>query len=117
MDWAAVFPLAIASMAILGPNAASPPANIPGAVVARVIGSILIVPPVVISMPSFCEMKLKSTCWPIAKITESCFYSLDGPIERICSLDVPISCCPSFEKKTIPSIEKIEQKIIDMLDE
>jgi len=53
----------------------------------------------------------------VAKINEHCFYSLDAPIRRVCSLDVPIPCCPSFEKEVIPSCEKIESAVRGMVNE
>ena len=53
----------------------------------------------------------------ISKINETCFYSLDAPIKRVCSLDVPIPCCPAFENEIIPSLKRIESAIRDVLNE
>jgi pyruvate/2-oxoglutarate/acetoin dehydrogenase E1 component len=35
------------------------------------------------------------------------FYYLDAPIERVCSMDVPIPCSIELEKNVLPSEEKI----------
>lgn len=53
----------------------------------------------------------------IARINEMCFYSLSSPVKRITTLDVPIPCFPGFEKKVIPSKERIEAAVLDLLDE
>ncbi len=53
----------------------------------------------------------------IAKINDICFYSLAAPVKRVCSLDVPIPCCPVFEKEIIPSPERIEKAVSEILNE
>src|SRR3989338_6138146 len=53
----------------------------------------------------------------IAQINEVCFYSLDGPIKRICTLEIPLPCSPKLENMAIPSKERIENEIRSMLNE
>jgi len=52
----------------------------------------------------------------IAKINDNCFYSLDAPVQRVCTKNVPISCCPSYENVTIPSVERIKRAIRRVMD-
>ncbi len=53
----------------------------------------------------------------MARINESCFYSLNAPMKRIATFDAPIPCNPSFEKKLIPNKERIEAAVLALLDE
>jgi acetoin:2,6-dichlorophenolindophenol oxidoreductase subunit beta len=53
----------------------------------------------------------------MAKINETCFYSLNSAVRRVCTLDVPIPCFPGFENKVVPSKERIEKEILSILDE
>jgi acetoin:2,6-dichlorophenolindophenol oxidoreductase subunit beta len=53
----------------------------------------------------------------IAKVNESCFYSLDAPIGRVTTLDVPLPCSPALENQIIPSSKKISKEIERILNE
>lgn len=44
-----------------------------------------------------------------SRIMDSCFYSLEAPIKRLCSLNAPIPCAAHLERITLPTIEKIVQ--------
>ena len=43
------------------------------------------------------------------------FYYLDGPIKRLAGLDVPIPYCPELEKNVVPTREKIEETIRELM--
>ena len=42
-----------------------------------------------------------------ARIMEQAFWSLDGPVERICSAEVPIPYARHLEAASIPQVEPI----------
>lgn len=51
-----------------------------------------------------------------ATITESsAFYHLDAPVARVCGLDIPIPYNPVLEKNAVPTPEKIEAAIRQLL--
>lgn len=52
----------------------------------------------------------------ISCINENCFYNLDAPPKRICSLEYPLPCAPTMESKVIPSIERIEKAVREVFD-
>jgi len=53
----------------------------------------------------------------MARIIEECFYSLNAPIKRVCTKDIPLPCCPAMENKAIPSKERIEAELRALLNE
>lgn len=50
-----------------------------------------------------------------ARITESCFYDLDGPVQRLCRKEVPIPYARHLEESIIPRYEEIVLKLEEML--
>jgi pyruvate dehydrogenase E1 component beta subunit len=42
-----------------------------------------------------------------ARITEQCFYDLDGPLERVCSAEVPMPYAKHLEEAALPQPEAI----------
>jgi pyruvate dehydrogenase E1 component beta subunit len=50
-----------------------------------------------------------------ARIQEKAFYYLDEPVRRLGAADVPVPFSPSLEDLTIPSTERIEALIREML--
>lgn len=46
-----------------------------------------------------------------ARLAESLFYELDAPIERICSIEVPMPYAKHLEEAALPNVEKIVQTI------
>ena len=50
-----------------------------------------------------------------ARITEQAFYSLDAPIERICSEEVPIPYAKHMEDAAIPQADKIVAKARELM--
>jgi len=42
-----------------------------------------------------------------ARIMENAFYELDAPVERLCSLEVPMPYAKHFEEATLPQVDKI----------
>lgn len=50
-----------------------------------------------------------------ARITESCFYDLDAPVQRLCRKEVPLPYARHLEDLIIPSAEAIVSKIEEML--
>ena len=51
-----------------------------------------------------------------ARIMEECFDDLDSPVERICGSDVPLPYAGNLEKECLPSINKISEKILKILN-
>jgi pyruvate/2-oxoglutarate/acetoin dehydrogenase E1 component len=44
----------------------------------------------------------------MARIMESEFWSLDAPLSRVCSEEVPIPYAKHLEDAALPNVEKIE---------
>ena len=42
-----------------------------------------------------------------ARITEQCFYDLDSPVERVCSVEVPLPYAKHLEDAALPQPETI----------
>jgi pyruvate dehydrogenase E1 component beta subunit len=42
-----------------------------------------------------------------ARIMEGAFYDLDGPVERLCSVEVPMPYAKHLEAAALPQVEKI----------
>ena len=42
-----------------------------------------------------------------ARITEQCFYDLDGPVERVCSAEVPIPYAQHLEQAALPQVDQV----------
>ncbi len=42
-----------------------------------------------------------------ARLTENAFYELDSPVERVCSLEVPVPYPKHLEDAALPSVERI----------
>ncbi len=42
-----------------------------------------------------------------ARITEQCFYELDAPVGRVCTVEVPIPYAAHLERAALPSVERI----------
>lgn len=49
-----------------------------------------------------------------ARITESCFYDLDAPVQRLCRQEVPMPYARHLEEAIIPNYEDIVLKIEEM---
>ncbi|MBE0478711.1 alpha-ketoacid dehydrogenase subunit beta [Candidatus Aerophobetes bacterium] len=49
------------------------------------------------------------------RISEAAFDFLDAPVKRICARDVPVPFSPVLEDFVVPTEERIEQEIKDML--
>jgi pyruvate/2-oxoglutarate/acetoin dehydrogenase E1 component len=49
-----------------------------------------------------------------ARIMEKAFYELDGPVERICSAEVPIPYARHLEDAALPQKEKVVAKAREM---
>jgi pyruvate/2-oxoglutarate/acetoin dehydrogenase E1 component len=43
----------------------------------------------------------------MARVMEQAFYDLDAPIERVCSVEVPIPYARHLEQAAIPQVETI----------
>jgi acetoin:2,6-dichlorophenolindophenol oxidoreductase subunit beta len=43
------------------------------------------------------------------------FFYLDAPIKRYGGLDVPIPYCPELEKNVVPTIDKVQKKVIELV--
>lgn len=44
------------------------------------------------------------------------FYYLDAPVKRVCGLDVPIPYNRELERNAVPTVEKIEAAIKDIME-
>ncbi len=42
-----------------------------------------------------------------ARITEQCFYTLDAPVGRVCSVEVPIPYAAHLERAALPSAQRV----------
>jgi pyruvate dehydrogenase E1 component beta subunit len=42
-----------------------------------------------------------------ARLVEGCFYDLEAPVERVCSVEVPIPYAKHLEDAALPSVQKI----------
>ena len=42
-----------------------------------------------------------------ARITEQCFYSLDAPVGRVCTVEVPIPYAAHLERAALPSVARV----------
>ena len=50
-----------------------------------------------------------------ARAADECLYSLEAPVKRIASLDVPAPAAPSLEAAVLPSVGRIVQTIRELL--
>ena len=50
-----------------------------------------------------------------ARVTEFCFYDLDGPVERLCKKEFPMPYSRHLEEMIIPQANDIVSKIEEML--
>ena len=50
-----------------------------------------------------------------ARIMEGAFYDLDAPVERICSVEVPMPYAKHLEEAALPSVSAIVEKARDMV--
>lgn len=51
----------------------------------------------------------------IARINEHLFYELDGPVQRICSAEVPMPYAKHLEDEALPQTDKIVDNVIKMM--
>ncbi len=51
----------------------------------------------------------------VAEIMEHCFMDLDAPVMRLCALDIPIGFAKTLENEILPSVEKIEVAMRELL--
>ena len=49
-----------------------------------------------------------------ARAADECLYSLESPVKRVASLDVPAPAAPSLEAAVLPSVERIVQTIREL---
>ena len=50
-----------------------------------------------------------------ARITENCFYDLDGPVRRLCRQEIPVPYAKHLEDAMIPQVEDIERTVKEIL--
>ena len=50
-----------------------------------------------------------------ARITENCFYDLDGPVRRLCRQEVPVPYAKHLEDAMIPQTQDIIKKVKEVL--
>jgi pyruvate/2-oxoglutarate/acetoin dehydrogenase E1 component len=46
-----------------------------------------------------------------ARAADECLYSLEAPVKRVASLDVPAPAAPALEQAVLPSVERIVQTV------
>jgi pyruvate/2-oxoglutarate/acetoin dehydrogenase E1 component len=46
-----------------------------------------------------------------ARIAHECFYSLEAPIQRVATYDVPIPFAPDLENSVVPTVERITEAV------
>jgi pyruvate dehydrogenase E1 component beta subunit len=46
-----------------------------------------------------------------SRIAQECFYSLEAPIQRVATYDVPIPFAPELEQSVVPSAERIKEAV------
>jgi len=51
----------------------------------------------------------------ISQINEHCFFSLDAPPKKVCTIDIPIPNSKKLENQVIPNKERIKETIKQML--
>ena len=51
-----------------------------------------------------------------AKISDSCFQYLDGPVKRIAAKDVHIPYSPILENAVLPSRQQIDNAIKELIE-
>lgn len=51
-----------------------------------------------------------------ARIMENCFYELDAPVARLCSVEVPIPYAKQLEDAAIPQVESIVAAVRGMME-
>jgi 2-oxoisovalerate dehydrogenase E1 component len=51
-----------------------------------------------------------------AKISDSCFEKLDGPVKRLGAADTPIAFHPKLEREILPNKEKIYNAVKELLN-
>jgi pyruvate dehydrogenase E1 component beta subunit len=51
----------------------------------------------------------------ISRIMEKAFFDLDGPVERLCGVEVPIPYPKHLEDASIPQVSDILEKVKKML--
>jgi pyruvate/2-oxoglutarate/acetoin dehydrogenase E1 component len=50
-----------------------------------------------------------------ARLMEKAFYELDGPVERICSAEVPMPYASHLEQAALPNVERIVSTVRDVV--
>ncbi|MCP5031621.1 MAG: alpha-ketoacid dehydrogenase subunit beta, partial [Actinomycetia bacterium] len=51
-----------------------------------------------------------------ASITESCFYTLDAPVGRVASVEVPIPYPRHLEEAAIPGVDNIVEAATNLIE-
>jgi len=49
-----------------------------------------------------------------ARAADECLYSLEAPVKRVATLDVPLPAAPALESAVLPSVERIVQTIREL---
>ena len=49
-----------------------------------------------------------------ARAADECLYSLEAPVKRVATLDVPLPAAPALESAVLPSVERIAQTIREL---
>ncbi|HKP17971.1 MAG TPA: alpha-ketoacid dehydrogenase subunit beta [Gaiellaceae bacterium] len=49
-----------------------------------------------------------------ARAADECLYSLEAPVKRVASLDVPAPAAPALEQAVLPSVERIVQTVREL---
>ena len=49
-----------------------------------------------------------------ARAADECLYSLEAPVKRVASLDVPAPAAPVLEQAVLPSVERIARTIREL---
>jgi pyruvate/2-oxoglutarate/acetoin dehydrogenase E1 component len=49
-----------------------------------------------------------------ARAADECLYSLEAPIKRVASLDVPVPYAPVLEQAVVPTVERIRAAVLEV---
>ena len=51
----------------------------------------------------------------MASLMERAFYELDGPIRRVCSVEVPVPSAKHLEDAALPSVDRVVAAVREVL--
>lgn len=51
-----------------------------------------------------------------ARAADECFYSLEAPVRRVATFDVPLAFAPVMEQAVVPSVERISDAVTGLFD-